>query len=144
MTTATATENNKAVRLSRIFNGTVTLVNKETSSYITLKIATAKYGKLKGKRIVSKLVGSDNENSFKGFGFVVGDMIMVWRSQHSPKNAQIASILQSLMVEGNDSRFADKVEMKLSKRCMRCNRKLTTPESIEEGIGPICRDLGMI
>ena len=71
-------------------------------------------------------------------------MITVWRTQHNPKNAKVASILQSLMVEGNSSRFADKVDMKLSKRCMRCNRTLTTPQSIEEGIGPICSELGMM
>ena len=133
---------NETAKLSRIFNGTVTLINKETGSHITLKIHTAKQGKLKGKRIVSKLIGSDNVNSYKGFAFVDGDMIMAWRSQHNPKNAQIASILQSIMVEGDNSRFANKVSMKLSKRCMRCNRTLTTPESIEMGIGPICLELG--
>jgi hypothetical protein len=138
----TATETKKAVRLSRIFNGTVTLVNNETQTHCTLKINTVQQGRLKGKRIVSRLVGTDNENSYKGFAFVVGDMIMVWRKQHNAKNAKIASILQSLMVEGEKSRFAELVDMKLSKKCMRCNRKLTTPESIEEGIGPICRDLG--
>jgi len=140
----TTTINNNAVRLSRIFNGTVTLINKETATYCTLKIHTVRQGKLKGKRIVSRLVGPDNVNSYKGFGFVVGDMIMVWRKQHNEKNAKLASILQSLMVEGEKSRFADKVDMKLSKKCMRCNRELTTPESIEMGIGPICMEKGMM
>ena len=136
MTTATAT------KISRIFNGTITLVNLAKETHITLKIETAKYGKLKGKRIVSRLIGKDNENSYKGFAFVVGDMISVWHKQYNAKNAQIASILQSLMVEGENSRFANSVEMKLSKRCFVCNRKLTTPQSIEDGIGPICMEKG--
>ena len=137
MTTATAT------KISMIFNGTITLVNRETDSYITLMIKTVQNGQLKGKRILSQLVGSDNVNSYKGFAFVNNDdTIKVWRKASTPKLEQVSEIVRSLMVEGEDSRFAEKVEMKLSRKCFRCNRKLTTPESIDEGIGPICRELG--
>jgi hypothetical protein len=108
-----------------------------------MMIKTVQNGNLKGKRIVSRLVGPDNTCSYKGIGFVVGDNIMVWNKQNTPKNAQIASILQSLCVEGTNSRFAEKVEIQPSTFCMRCNRKLTTPESIEMGIGPECRNKGM-
>ena len=137
MTTAIA-------KLSKIFNGTVTLINKETTTHTTIKIATVKKGNLKGKRIMSQLVGSDNENSYQGFAFInENDTIHIWRSKATDKRRKIAEIVRSLMLEGDASRYADKVEMKLSKRCMRCNRKLTTPQSIEDGIGPICIGLGM-
>ena len=137
MTTATAT------KISMIFNGTITLVNRETDSYITLMIKTVQNGKLKGKRILSQLVGSDNVNSYKGFAFVnANDTIKVWHKASTPKLEQVSEIVRSLMVDGEDSRFNEAVEMKLSRKCMRCNRKLTTPESIEEGIGPICREFG--
>ena len=139
MTTATAK------KLSRIFNGTITLINKDTETYVTLKISTVKNGKLEGKRIVSQLVGSDNVNSYQGFAFVnEDDTIKVWRSKHTDKRQQIAVIVRSLMLYGDQSQFANKVDMKLSKLCMRCNRKLTTPQSIADGIGPICIDLGGI
>lgn len=127
-------------KISRISNGTFTLINKATTTYVTLKILTVQKGKLQGKRIVSRLVGTDNENSYKGFAFVdENDNIKVWRSQRSPKNLQTAHILRSLAMYDFHSNYADKVEMKVSKRCVRCNRKLTTPESIRLGIGPLCR-----
>jgi hypothetical protein len=31
--------------------------------------------------------------------------------------------------------------VQLSKRCLRCNRTLTTPESLERGIGPECANI---
>jgi len=128
------------MKISKINNGTFTLINKETATYITLKIHTALKGGLKGKRIVSKLIGPDNTSSYKGFAFVNdNDGIIVWNNQRTQKNWQVVKILRSLSIEGKSSRYYDKVEMVLSKRCMRCNRKLTTPESLELGIGPFCK-----
>jgi len=125
--------------ISKINNGTFTLINKETKTYVTLKIHTAQRGKLKDKRIVSRLIGSDNENSYKGFAFVNDDdNIIVWKNSRNHKNVRTAQILRSMAIEGNASPYAKNVEMKLSKRCIRCNRTLTTPESIELGIGPYC------
>ena len=129
---------------SKIFNGTYTLVNTEIGTYVTLKVHTAQNGALKGKRIVSKLVGRDNESSYEGFAFIFkDDGINVWRSKRNPKNWQIMKILRSLIINGERSRWYGKVELKLSKKCMRCNRKLTTPKSIEDGIGPECIKKGM-
>jgi len=128
----------------KIYNGTYTLINTETGTYITLKIHTVQEGNLKGKRIVSKLVGRDNENSYEGFGFIHKETgIDVWRNKRNPKNWQILKILRSLIINGERSRWYGKVELKLSKRCLRCNRKLTTPQSIEDGIGPECIKKGM-
>ena len=129
---------------SKIFNGTVTLVNKETSTHTTIKIHTVRKGNLQGKRLMSQLVGTDNEHSYQGFAFINdNDTVNIWRSKSTDKRIKIAEIIRSLMVEGDASRYADKVGLKLSKRCMRCNRKLTTPQSIEDGIGPECIKKGM-
>ena len=128
----------------KIDNGTYTLINTETGTYITLKIHTVQKGNLKGKRIVSKLVGRDNENSYESFGFIHKETgIDVWRNKRNHKNWQILKILRSLIINGERSRWYGKVELKLSKRCLRCNRKLTTPQSIEDGIGPECIRKGM-
>jgi len=132
MTTTTKT-------ISKINNGTFTLINKETGTYVTIKIHTAQRGNLKGKRIVSKLIGHDNTTSYKGFAFVNDDdNIIVWKNSRNPKTVKTAQILCSMAIEENASPYSQNVEMKLSKRCMRCNRELTTPESIELGIGPYC------
>ena len=130
-------------KLSKINNGTYTLINKETGTYVTIKIHTAQRGNLKGKRIVSKLIGPDNTTSYKGFAFVTDDdNIIVWKNSRNPKTVKTAQILRSMAVHGFASPYTQKVDMKLSKRCMRCNRTLTTPESIRLGIGPECMKKG--
>jgi len=124
---------------SKINNGTITLINKEKGSHITLNIKTVKGGKLKGKRIIARLVGRDNTSDYMGFGFVnENDTISLWRRHCNAKNAQIADIVISMFVDGVASKFAEKVSMEVSKRCIRCNRKLTTPKSLADGIGPEC------
>lgn len=124
---------------SKIANGIYTLINKDAGTYITIKIHTALQGNLKGKRIVSKLIGPDNEHSYKGFAFVTDDdHIIVWRSQQSQKTLKTVVILRDLILFGDQGHFADKVTIELSKRCLRCNRRLTTPQSIADGIGPLC------
>jgi len=127
------------IKISKINNGTFTLINKDTETYVTLKIHTVQKGNLEGKRMVSKLIGPDNETSYKGFAFVDdNDNINVWRKCQDKKTLQTAHILRSMAIDGDKSKYADKVDMQLSKRCMRCNRKLTTPQSLEDGIGPLC------
>jgi hypothetical protein len=130
---------------SKINNGTITLINNEKGSHLTLTIKTVKKeGNFQGKRIISRLVGRDNTRDYEGFGFVNNnDTISLWTKHRNAKNAQIAHIVRSLFVEGNASKFAKTVSMEVSKRCMRCNSKLTTPQSLEDGIGPVCIKKGM-
>lgn len=48
-------------------------------------------------------------------------------------------MLWDLSEQGEASAYARKgFAMLLDKRCMRCNRRLTNPVSIETGIGPEC------
>jgi hypothetical protein len=124
---------------SKINNGTITLINKEKGSHLTLSIKTVKKGQLKGKRILAKLMGRDNTRDYMSFGFVnKDDTISLWKRHRNAKNAQIAHIVRSLFVEGNASPFAETVSMEVSKLCIRCNRKLTSPQSLADGIGPEC------
>lgn len=57
------------------------------------------------------------------------------RQKKDAKFAPGARIL-SLMVGPDNS--GHQYAVMLSKRCVRCNRKLTNPESIKAGIGPEC------
>lgn len=129
---------------SKFNNGTVTLINNEKGSHITLQIKTVRKGDLKGKRIIARLKGRDNTRDYMGFGFVNNDdTISLWAKHRNARNAQIAYIVRSLFVEGDKSRFAKTVTMEVSKNCLRCNRKLTTPQSIADGIGPECIKKGL-
>jgi len=129
---------------SKINNGTITLINNDKGTHLTLTVKTVKRGQLKGKRIIAKLVGRDNTRDYEGFGFVNNDdTISLWTRHRNAKNAQIALIVRSLFIQGNASPFAKCVSMEVSKRCIRCNRKLTTPQSLADGIGPECIKKGM-
>jgi hypothetical protein len=137
----------------RLFNGFYTIRNRQTGEHRTFRIATqaedARFAP--GERIVSLLVGQDNSHDYKGFGFVKKDEsgIVVWKKLRSrdmgkPSNHEMfAKMIWALSApEGQGQWWKDRYELMLSKRCVRCNRRLTNPESVESGIGPDCAGRG--
>lgn len=91
-----------------------------------------------GKRVIAMLIGPENAgfSDYEKFGWVDDAGIHVWKRFQNQKQAEYARLLWMLATgcEG------DGYELLISKRCLRCNRTLTTPESIEMGIGPECRE----
>jgi hypothetical protein len=129
-------------RISKIFNGKYSIASPK-GDHRTFDIRTAKKGTLKGQRIVSLLIGPDNTNDYQGFGFVSEGGIKVWskfRGQGTPSNHEkFAELLWSLATEGTASPYYVMGYRLLSEgKCIRCNRTLTHPDSIETGIGPEC------
>ncbi len=146
-----------------IFNGTVT-VESPKGGHRTFKIHTAKEGtKLAGKRIVSMMTGSDNESSFTAFAFADQDACQgngafyIWRrfiegtpdsrtlfdGYHWPVEGngwqKTLAIFADLMIRPDVGYFSGEgYRMLVERRCRRCNQKLTTPESVKAGIGPVC------
>lgn len=122
-------------------NGTFTVHNPATGEHRTFKVSTVQQGDLEGRRIVALLTGPDNTNSYTGFGFVRPDgQVQVWRSKRAQAGQpatqweRYGRFLQHLdaMVETHS------LQVDASTRCRKCNRPLTTPESIASGIGPVC------
>lgn len=111
-------------------NGEITLTNPKTGNHRTLKIKTVKNGNLKGKRILSLLIGSDNNHDYLPIGFVGDSGIYVWRKYQNSQYDKIAQCLLKIEKLGLISQF--------STTCRVCNKLLTTPESISSGIGPKC------
>lgn len=138
-----------------IHNGTYTLIN-EGGVHRTFAIKTqdkdAKFAP--GERTVGLLSGTDNERSYTGFGFVKEDRIIVWKSKRGENGTMSAYEWYAEMLVNAAKAIADlqdqeepeaefivrgnRYKVMVSKRCMKCNRKLTTPESIRMGIGPVC------
>lgn len=123
-------------------NGCVTVENPATGNHRTFRIKTqpddAEFAP--GGRIVELLVGSDNERSYKSFGFVLHRSIHIFKKlKGEPWGKQ--SDFQKF---ANMLTFPEKYERehgliyRFDVRCRRCNRQLTTPESIDSGIGPEC------
>ena len=122
-----------------IQNGIYT-IESPTGQHRTFKINTVQKGKLEGKRIVSLLTGPDNNTCYSGFGFVDDNGIAIWHKyRQDSKYDKYSTCLWSLAIEASQSRFYH-LGMRLlhEGRCLRCNRRLTTPESIQRGIGPEC------
>jgi len=129
-----------------IFNGTYTICHP-TKGHRTVQIRTqdedARFAP--GERVISLLTGPDNTRDYKGFGFVKNDgAVIIWkknRGQGKPSKFEIYADIIRVKVGKLESRFgldyAD-LEVKEASTCMRCNRPLTNPWSIENGIGPVC------
>jgi len=117
-------------------NGYYTVKNIEKGTHRTVKISTVRKGKLQGKRIMSLLVGPDNNNNYAGFGFVDNDRVIVWKKHKENKVKNYLARVISYWAKTENK--PQGIEILLSKRCLRCNRTLTTPESIKRGIGPEC------
>lgn len=116
----------------RSHNGTITVQSLKTGEHRTFKVSTVRHGALEGKRIVSMLVGADNENDYQGFGFVDDRGISVWQRKRTSFFETVANMLAF------PDNWQDKARFLFEGRCRRCNRKLTHPESIDSGIGPEC------
>jgi len=118
-------------------NGKITISNPETGNHRTFRIKTQKDDArfAPGERIIGLLNGLDNESDYLSFGFVKPDgRIIVWRKHQGTVFERYARMLQHLEYE------CDKFGLvaQWSATCRKCNRELTTPESIESGIGPVC------
>ena len=118
----------------------ITMHNTATGNHRTLRIRTqpASATWAPGARVIGLLSGRDNESSYRTFGFVQQDgTISVWKRFKDSEYAKLAYMVQ------HQVEYEQKgVEFLLEARCRRCGRTLTTPESIQAGIGPECAKRG--
>lgn len=122
------------------FNGRFT-ISSPRGGHKTFQIKTAKGGNLKGSRILSLFRGTENTNdsNYEGFAFVTPSVIRLWSRFRNTDREQMAKMLTSLVNEGDNSELHQMgYRLLMEKRCRVCNRALTHPISIAEGIGPEC------
>lgn len=123
-------------------NGEITMHNPETGQHRTIRIKTqpndANFAP--GERIAYLLNGHDNERDYLPFAFVGNDgAIRVWRryrGEGKPSNYE----LLARMIQNPAPYEKRGITYQFSTTCRRCNRLLTTPTSIANGIGPICAE----
>lgn len=102
---------------------------------IYTKRQTAKFAP--GQRIIAILVGPDNTNDYEDWGFVTDQGIKPWAARRSKKYEEYAAVLWEILAGGGE---VVGYELTACRKCLVCNRPLTTPESIEAGIGPECAE----
>jgi len=130
-------------RAAKVFNGTFTITSYINSNgkHRTFRIRTIKNKDhfLHGQRVVELMVGSDNQHSFRRFGTVNDAGIRVFTKCSTRENLAYADLLWSMTTEGDNSKYvALGYELQASLNCIKCNKKLTTPESLLRGVGPVC------
>lgn len=127
-------------------NATITLVSKKTGTRFTYKIRR-QYLEDDTPRdfwFVQLLTGSDNETDFTYLGQIKGHQGIqgFYHGAKSPIGQEAPSYQAFNWFWGRTRSVADSVLNELEVwhegRCGRCNRKLTVPESIEQGFGPEC------
>lgn len=126
-----------AIRFMMAGRATVTLKSQRTEKHYTYKISKGK--KEGAPHFVSLMTGPDNKNSFTYMACIFDGEKLRWtqKSCVKPNSAPFAAfryaferLIAGIMPEG--------VEVYHHGRCGACGRKLTVPESIESGLGPIC------
>jgi uncharacterized protein DUF6011 len=131
MTTATVSETMLDLATH---NAIITLTSPKTGEHRTFKVHTIQGGVLDGRRMISLLVGQDNESDYSGFGFIREDgTIAVWGKHRGTQFERFADLFDRAEYWAGRG-----VEYLAEGRCRRCNRLLTHPTSISTGIGPEC------
>jgi hypothetical protein len=125
-------------------NATFTIVSKKTGKRYTYKMEGKKddEGNFSGDLwFVKLLTGPDNEGDFTRIGVVVlDDGKYSYRKKGGYGTAPTKGLLWffKCINQGQWPRFSEQAEFWHEARCGRCGRKLTVPESVESGLGPIC------
>jgi hypothetical protein len=127
-------------------NATLTILNTNTENRFTFRVKQSN----RNEKIyfVSVLAGPDNTRSYVYLGYVrKGDWVngqcsIFFRCAQLaklPENRYTTPLVFAwLLGRLEKDNLPEEVELYHSGTCACCNRKLTTPESIKSGIGPIC------
>lgn len=121
-------------------NATFTLESTKLNKRCTYKVMHRKDDSCKDRYIVKLLYGNDNNSDYKFIGIFYADT-GVYKS-HAPADNKpmhdkmFASFVN--MLRNNVQPWFNNCLFYKSGKCACCGRKLTTPESIERGVGPEC------
>ena len=122
-------------------NSIFTVVSKKTSKRYTFKVRKGKGEN--APHFVSFLNGSDNMTNYMFLGTIFDEKTYRYsRKSTASMNSTVNKTFNWLFTTliGNKKDNFSKIEFYHEGNCGRCNRKLTTPESIKTGFGPVCRN----
>jgi hypothetical protein len=140
---------------SRVFNGTFTISNPKTGGHKTYRVRTERWackacwagkrsyagackhcsvceGRGEPKRTLSVLTGPDNTSNYKGIAFIDESGVRIWNRYRGQSFEKMAKVYWQVITKQMNLPIVE------SRSCIRCNRKLTTPQSVAAGIGPEC------
>ena len=119
---------------------TITLKSGDTGKWFTFKIR--KHKEIDSIFFVSLLVGPDNDNSYKYLGTIfINDKnfsFKLTKKSSITKESLSFKAFNFFIYNLNKNVLHEKLEVYHNGSCSKCGRKLTTPRSLEIGMGPIC------
>jgi len=120
-----------------------TLFNSDRNTHLTFKARRPKGWTVESPVLVDLMVGSDNESDF-GFIGSINTRGFYKASTKSKVDADRKAVANRTLVWlltkiNNGVDLPDALEIKGASKCCRCARKLTNPESVDDGMGPVCR-----
>ena len=122
-------------------NATFTLKSGKTGKRFTYKVVAPQDERRKDEWFVKLLTGPDNTSNYQGYGLLMRNEKGLWfrkRGGYDPLPARAMHWL-TWVLRTRSGRALAKVEVWHEGRCSRCNRPLTDPGSIRDGIGPVCK-----
>lgn len=118
-------------------NATFTIESTKLNVRYTYKLVHKKNDRCEHRYIVSRLYGSDNNSDYKYMGIYYSDTgVFKTQDNESLHNKMFKSFVK--MLNSPTELWYDTCKFYKSEKCACCGRRLTTPESIERGIGPEC------
>lgn len=124
-------------------NCTLTLKSNVTQKHYTYRIRRAKNKENCPIYFVSLLTGCDNESSYSYIGIYSSEtkaFRLTDKSKMNPDSIPVKAFM-FLLKNLNNEEIPDSLSIYHEGRCAKCNRKLTTPESIRTGFGPVCESV---
>ena len=137
----------KNIQLSKDFflggKATFTVQNSETGQHRTYKIRksnpTPQYPN--PAWFIKQMTGTDNESHYSYIGMLnttTGGITLTRASKFAEGSDVVKSARWVMCRVILGLQIPDQMEIRHSGKCGRCGRLLTTPESLDRGIGPEC------
>ena len=132
---------NNQIKDSRFFSGGRALftVGNGKGEHYTFKIRQPK-GENK-PFFVSMLVGQNNENDYAYLGIFNpknNAVVLTAKSKYTEETKPVKVIRWAIQIIADGRNLPEGYTIQHEGKCCRSGRTLTTPESIENGIGPEC------
>lgn len=117
-------------------NATFTFANPAKERY-TFKV---KYSEKLKRYFMYMLTGSNNETDYTYVGVFDYDQLVLTRASKYKQDSKPVRVFNyAIQVILGYKELLPEYFLEHNEHCGKCGRKLTTPESIKCGLGPICR-----
>ena len=113
-------------------------IQSKTGEYYTYKISHSHFNG-QDFHFVHLLTGPSNEMDYTYLGMIKGENIILTKKSRLTKDSIPYRVISwAWQLINQNKNLPDGYSIRHNGQCGRCGRTLTTPESIERGIGPIC------